>query len=86
MCIPIIFNVEAVNSQNEGSVGAARRGGVNPAIIPGKRIGRSRRAIPGSERRVQRKERSRASARERERRREREELQNTTTKRRGWRK
>lgn len=28
MCIPIIFNVEAVNSQNEGSVSAARRGGV----------------------------------------------------------
>lgn len=30
MCIPIIFNVEAVNSQNEGSVRAARRGGVKP--------------------------------------------------------
>lgn len=28
MCIPIIFNVEAVNSQNEGSVRAARGGGV----------------------------------------------------------
>lgn len=51
MFIPIIFNVEAVNSQNEGSVGAARRGGVSPAIIPGKPIGRSSRAIPGIERR-----------------------------------
>ena len=30
MCIPIIFNVEAVNSQNEGSVRAAWRGGVKP--------------------------------------------------------
>lgn len=50
VCIPIIFNVEAVNSQNEGSVRAARWGGVSPAIIPGKRIGRSCRAIPGSER------------------------------------
>lgn len=30
MCIPIIFNVEAVNSQNEGFVRAARRGGVRP--------------------------------------------------------
>lgn len=28
MSIPIIFNVEAVNSQNEASVRAARRGGV----------------------------------------------------------
>lgn len=49
MCIPIIFIVEAVNSQNEDCVGAARRGGVYPAIIPGKRMGRSSRAIPGSE-------------------------------------
>lgn len=48
MCIPIIFNVEVVNSQNECTVGAARRGGVNPAIIPGKRIGRSSRAVLGS--------------------------------------
>lgn len=30
VCIPIIFNVEAVNSQNEGSVRAARWGGVKP--------------------------------------------------------
>lgn len=30
MRIPIIFNVEAVNSQNEGFVRAARRGGVRP--------------------------------------------------------
>jgi len=30
VCIPIIFNVEAVNSQKEDSAGAARRGGVKP--------------------------------------------------------
>ncbi|KAI9515046.1 hypothetical protein NQZ68_027910 [Dissostichus eleginoides] len=30
VCIPIIFNVEAVNSQKESSVRAARRGGVKP--------------------------------------------------------
>lgn len=47
LCIPIIFNVEAVNSQNEDRVSAARRGGANPAIIPGKRMERSSRAIPG---------------------------------------
>lgn len=47
LCIPIIFNVEAVNSQNEDRVSAARRGGANPAIIPGKWMERSRRAIPG---------------------------------------
>lgn len=47
VCIPIIFNVEAANSQNERRVGAARGGGVNHAIIPGKRMERSRRAIPG---------------------------------------
>lgn len=47
LCIPIIFNVEAVNSQNGDRVSAARRGGANPAIIPGKRMKRSSRAIPG---------------------------------------
>ncbi|TNN83996.1 hypothetical protein EYF80_005867 [Liparis tanakae] len=30
VCIPIIFNVEAVNSQKEDSARAARRGGVKP--------------------------------------------------------
>lgn len=30
VCIPIISNAEAVNSQNEDRVGAARRGGASP--------------------------------------------------------
>ena len=59
VCIPIIFNVEAVNSQNEGCASAARRGGVSPAIIPGKRMVRSCRAIPGSERRFSERPRRR---------------------------
>lgn len=47
LCIPIIFNVEAVNSQNEDRASAARRGGAIQAIIPGKRMERSSRAFPG---------------------------------------
>lgn len=33
VCIPIIFNVEAANSQNEDRVSAARRGGANPQLF-----------------------------------------------------
>lgn len=50
MRIPINSTGEAANSQKDGSVGAARWGGVC-GIVPGKRIGRSRSAVPGRERR-----------------------------------
>lgn len=49
MRIPIIFNVEAASSQNEGCGRAVRVGGVSATTVPGKRIERSAHsAIPGA--------------------------------------